>query len=89
MEIADGTYRGGGHKNLNFDSKAIMVRSASGDPVLRITDREGAGRGFHILRSKGPDSMVEGLMITNAYHIVNDGGVYRSGGGAARSSVND
>ena len=87
--IADGTHRGGGHKNLNFDGEAIMVRSASGDPALRTIDCEVAGRGFHILHGKGPDSIVEGLTITNAYHIVNGGGVYRFGSDVARSPVHD
>ncbi len=67
VEIADGTYTGVDNKNLDFSGKAITVRSASGDPALCVIDCEQDGRGFHFHSGEGPDSVVEGMTVTNGY----------------------
>ena len=72
VEIADGTYTGVGNKNLDFDGKAITVRSASGDPATCIIDCEQDGRGFYFHSGEGADSIVEGLTITEGR--ADDGG---------------
>jgi parallel beta-helix repeat protein/predicted outer membrane repeat protein len=65
VEIANGTYTGTGNKNLDFGGRAITVRSAAGDPALCIIDCQGDGRGFDFHSNEGPNSIVEGLTITN------------------------
>ena len=76
VEIADGTYTGAGNKDLDFGGKAITVRSASGDPALCVIDCEGDGRGFRFRSGETPDSIVEGLTITNGYADTAGGGVH-------------
>ena len=65
VEIADGSYTGEGNRNLDFNGKAITVRSASRDPNLCIINCEGNGRGFYFHSGEEPDSVVEGLTVTN------------------------
>ena len=72
IELADGTYTGTGNKNLNFDGKAITVRSAHTDPSLCIIDCQGSGYGFSFSSGEASDSVIRGLTITN--------GVATSGG---------
>ena len=85
VEIADGTYKGVGNKNLDFEGRAITVRSASGKPALCIIDCEHSGRGFYFHSGEGPDSVVDGVTVTSAY-VGNEstGGGY---GGAVRCST--
>ncbi len=78
VEIADGTYTGGGNKNLDYSGKAITVRSAAGDPTLCIIDCQGNGRGFDFYWDGSPDAVLEGLTITNGN--ANDGGGIRISG---------
>jgi len=73
--LADGTYAGPGNRNLDFGGKAIVLRSTSGDPALCTIDCEGKGRGFHFHSGEGPDSVVEGVTITNGSALTG-GGVY-------------
>ena len=76
--IADGTYTGSGNKNLDLLGKPLTVRSASGNPARCIVDCEGDGRGFYFHSGEWPDSIVDGLTVTNGY--VQDhyggGGIY-------------
>ena len=69
--VADGTWKGTGFKNLNFDGKAITVRSENG-PENCIIDCEGDGKGFDFSNSEGKASEVSGFTITNA----SEGGIY-------------
>ncbi|MBU0640380.1 MAG: right-handed parallel beta-helix repeat-containing protein, partial [Planctomycetes bacterium] len=62
--VADGTYTGDGNKNLDFDGKAITVRSQSG-PDNCIIDCENDGRGFYFRWAEGPDSVLAGFTIRN------------------------
>jgi len=77
--VLDGTYTGEGNKNLDFDAKAITVRSASGDPDVCIIDCERAGRGFYFHSGEGPASVVAGFTIRNGFADYG-GGVYYAGG---------
>jgi parallel beta-helix repeat protein len=76
--VADGVYTGAGNKDLDFGGKAIMVRSASGDPVACIIDCQGSGRGFHFWNGETAASVVDGLTIRNGYAGAS-GGVYCTG----------
>jgi hypothetical protein len=76
--VLDGRYTGYGNKYLAFGGKAITVRSAAGDPASCLIDCEGDGRGFNLHNGEGPDSVVEGLTISNG--SANTGGGIRCGG---------
>jgi len=78
--LADGTYTGPGNRDLDLAGKAITVRSASGDPALCVIDCQGEGRGFCFRSGEGPDSVVEGLTITNGYVDVDSPGGDEGGG---------
>ena len=66
--VADGTYTGAGNRDLDFLGKAITVKSANG-PENCIIDCEGSSsnqhRGFLFHNGEGPDSVLDGLTITN------------------------
>jgi hypothetical protein len=70
IELAAGTYRGPGNRDIDFQGKAITVRGAAGAANETILDCEGsaagaagAHRGFYFHRSEGPDSVVSDLTI--------------------------
>ncbi|MFH1745412.1 MAG: right-handed parallel beta-helix repeat-containing protein [Planctomycetota bacterium] len=64
--VADGTYTGGGNKNLDFGGRAITVRSENGSDSC-IIDSEDNGRGFSFQNGEGVDSVVDGLTIRNGW----------------------
>jgi len=78
--VADGTYTGEGNKNLDFNGKAITVRSASGDPATCIIDCEQDGRGFYFHSGEKPDAIVDGLTIANGWVDSDSPGGERGGG---------
>jgi hypothetical protein len=73
--VADGTYKGGGNKNLDFQGKAITVRSENG-PGGCIIDCEGDGRGFNFRSEEGQGSVVSGFTITKGRIDGDGGGIY-------------
>ena len=73
VQVANGTYTGQGNKNIDFQGKAITVRSQSGNPDACIIDCEGDGRGFHFHSNEGASSVVEGILIKNGYADVGGG----------------
>jgi len=62
--VADGTYTGVGNRDIDFLGKAITVRSANG-PENCIIDCQDSGRGFYFHNNESPDSVLDGLTITN------------------------
>ena len=60
--VANGTYTGIGNKDLNFNGKAIHLRSAGGAENC-IIDCENSGRGFYFGSGEDANSIVEGLTI--------------------------
>ena len=62
--LAEGTYKGPGNKSLNFNGKAITVRSEKG-PWKCIIDCEQYGNGFIFETGEGPNSILNGVTITN------------------------
>ncbi|MBU0640517.1 MAG: right-handed parallel beta-helix repeat-containing protein [Planctomycetes bacterium] len=63
--VLDGLYKGTGNRDLDFGGKAITVRSDSADPTTCIIDCEGVVRGFYFHSGEEPDSIVEGLTVTD------------------------
>ncbi|MCK4303248.1 MAG: right-handed parallel beta-helix repeat-containing protein [Candidatus Eisenbacteria sp.] len=80
IELAEGTYTGDGNRDLDFMGKAITVRSQSGDADNCVIDCEGSEadlhRGFIFQSNEGPQSVVEGIMVTNGYADPGGGGAY-------------
>jgi hypothetical protein len=78
--IAPGTYTGAGNKNLDFQGKAITVRSMDpNDPCVVATtviDCQNSGRGFYFHTGEGPTSVLEGLTIKNGCPDNDGGAVY-------------
>ena len=77
--IAPGRYYGSGNRNINFNGKAITVRST--DPSnpqfvnTTVIDCEGKGRGFAFYMGENADSTVAGLTVTNGYALLG-GAIY-------------
>lgn len=87
--IATGTYSGVGNRDIDFNGKAIVVRSQDGDPETCVIDMLGAGagqhRGFYLHSGEGPGSVLEGVTVKKGYlratssSAVKGGGVYCTG----------
>ncbi len=75
--LADGTYSGIGNRGIGV-GKAITLRSESGNPDACIIDCEGVGWGFFINYEEGPESVLEGMTIANAYFAAGAGGAVHS-----------
>ena len=72
--VADGTYTRDGNKNLDYNGKAITVKSENGADET-IIDCEGDGRGFYFHSEEGLDSILEGFTIQNG-SAEEGGGIY-------------
>jgi len=68
--VADGTYTGAGNRDIDFNGKAITVRSENGAESC-VIDCQGSAsskhRGFYIHSGEGPGSVVQGFTIRNGY----------------------
>ena len=69
--VADGSYLKEGNWDLDFNGKAITVRSGNG-PEFCIIDIRGYGtnerhRGFYFHSQEGPESVVEGFTIREGW----------------------
>jgi thermitase len=73
--IRAGTYAGKDNYDINFLGKAITIRGEDG-PVYCIIDCGHLGRGFLFDSLEGPDSVLEGLTITDGYSNYAGGGIY-------------
>jgi pectin methylesterase-like acyl-CoA thioesterase len=78
--LADGTYTGTGNKDLDFNGKAITVRSESVDPAACIIDCEGSGRGFYFHSEETAEAVVAGITIRNGFVSDNSPGGAKGGG---------
>ncbi|MBM3320056.1 MAG: T9SS type A sorting domain-containing protein [Candidatus Eisenbacteria bacterium] len=71
VSLGNGTYSGDGNRDIQFMGKAIVVRSASGDPSLCVLDCQGSAedqhRGFFFGSGEGRASVLEGITITGGY----------------------
>ncbi len=68
--VADGVYEGPGNRDLDFQGRAITVRSGNGAETC-IIDCDGTvsdqHRGFYFHNGEGRDSVVEGFTIKTAW----------------------
>jgi hypothetical protein len=76
--LADGTFTGPGNRDVSYNGKAIVVRSASGDAALCVIDVNAAAPDFHIgfffTNGEGPGSVLESVTITHGDANTSDGG---------------
>ena len=74
--VANGTYTGTGNRDIDFNGKAITVRSENGAEGC-IIDCENIGyhRGFYFHSGEGQDSVVQGITIKNGF-AYGGGGIY-------------
>lgn len=82
LDLADGTFKGIGNRNIDFGGKEILVRSQSGDPAQCIIDCEGIWLspprgGFRFVSGEGPSAILEGVTITKARTRGESGGAIR------------
>jgi predicted outer membrane repeat protein len=84
IELSDGLFKGPGNRDIDFLGKAITIRSQSGKPALCVIDCQGKPndphRGFIFRNQEGPDSILEGIGITNG-HVANNDEEFGLGGG--------
>jgi len=75
--VADGIYIGAGNKNLDFEGRAITVRSENGSANC-IIDCEYDGRGFYFSNGETASSVLDGFTIRNGSlgWGRNGGGIY-------------
>ncbi|MGA2914524.1 MAG: right-handed parallel beta-helix repeat-containing protein [Sedimentisphaerales bacterium] len=68
--VADGVYTGQGNHDIDFNGKALTLKSQSG-PVNCIIDCQGSSqdsrRGFYFHSGETERSILDGFTITNAY----------------------
>ncbi len=65
IELASGTFTGTGNRDIDFLGKAIVLRSAAGDPDLCTIDCEDAGRAFYFHSGEDTTTVVMGITIRN------------------------
>ncbi|MFC1572566.1 right-handed parallel beta-helix repeat-containing protein [Candidatus Eisenbacteria bacterium] len=80
IDLGDGTYTGGGNRDIGFFGKEATVRSTSGNAAACIIDCQGSysspRRGFFFEDGEGPGSVLENITITGCYDRYNGGGIY-------------
>ncbi len=78
VEVLPGIYNGLGNRDLDFEGKAVVLRSGGGARSVTI-DCEGVGRFAHIDEGEGADTVIDGLTITNGYTDVDGGTIFCDG----------
>jgi hypothetical protein len=71
--VADGTYTGPNNRDLTFNGKDIVVRSANG-PANCIIDCQFQGRAFEFVDGETRAAVVEGFTIQNGNAAQSNGG---------------
>jgi hypothetical protein len=71
--IQPGTYTGPGNYNIDFTGKAITVRSIEPNNPAIAASTIIEGHGFSFLSGEGPNSVVDGLTITEGFSAVGGG----------------
>jgi predicted outer membrane repeat protein len=69
--LGDGTFTGRDNTEVSYRGKAIVVKSAGGNPHACIIDCMGSetnwSRGFLFYFGEGPGSVLQGVTVTNGY----------------------
>jgi len=75
--VADGTYTGAGNRNIDFEGKDVVLRSASG-AAATVIDCNAAGRAFYLYRGETNAAVIEGFTIQRGLAGVSQygGGIY-------------
>jgi len=78
--VRDGTYTGGGNRDIHFGGKAVHLMSENG-PENCIVDAEGSHRVFQFASGEGADSILDGFTLTGGLKAWggSGGGVYCDG----------
>ena len=84
VEVAEGTHIGSGNRDIDFNGKAITVRSTTPDnpavAAATIIDCNGTEatphRGFYFHNDEDANSIVDGLTIINGFAENDGGGIY-------------
>lgn len=83
IELANGTFRGPGNRDVDYRGKEITIQSQSGNPETCIVDCEGSlsdpHRGFRFASGEGSGAVLEGITIINGYGSAIEHG-FRFGG---------
>jgi serine protease len=87
IELANGTFVGTGNRDLDFQGKAITVRSQSGTPDSCIIDCQGSSgsphRGFYFHTGEDSAAVVSGITIQHGYVTSPGGGAILIDGGSS------
>jgi hypothetical protein len=76
--VADGTYTGSGNRDIDFNGKAITVKSENGADTC-VIDCEHVGRGFFLHSGEGRDSIIQGFHIHDG-RMTRGSGIYCENG---------
>lgn len=84
IELTDGTFIGDGNRDVAVPSRAITIRSQSGDPMSCIIDCDGSARSehraFYFEAAVGSgDVTLQGVGIMNGYRSDHGGGIFIEG----------
>ena len=72
--VANGTYRGSGFRNIQYNGKEIAVMSENG-PTFCTVDCSPSGRGFLFKNNENFNAILQGFTITGAETSVEGGGI--------------
>lgn len=80
IELTNGTFTGDGNRDIDYLGKAIVVRSQSSNPNSCVINCQGSEtnrhRGFFFHSGEGPESVLEGIKVTNGHASYVGGGVF-------------
>jgi hypothetical protein len=87
IELANGTFRGPGNRDIQVHEKLITIRSQSGDPSTCIIDCEGSVAEHHGGFVFYSDVLLEGVTVCNSYREYGTGAVCVISDGVVRDCV--
>jgi parallel beta-helix repeat protein/predicted outer membrane repeat protein len=78
VEVMPGTYSGLGNRDLDFDGKAVVLRSGGGARSVTI-DCQAVSQFAYIEDGEGADTVIDGFTITNGYAEFDGGAIFCDG----------
>jgi predicted outer membrane repeat protein len=81
INLANGTYTGDGNRDINYNGKSVVVRSADGFPEICVIDCEASDvdrhRGVIFSTREGDGAKLQNVTVRNAYLLSGAGaGIY-------------